>query len=74
LICATTTSVCSSRRKGLDQGGLAGADLAGDHHEPVGEPDRRFHVRLGARMLLAQIQELRVRAQAERQLMKFEEF
>ncbi len=58
----------------LDQGGLAGADFARDDHEAVGEPDGRLHVRLGARMLFAQVEELRVRAQAERQFMQFEEF
>ena len=56
-------------QEGFDQCGLAGADFTGDHHETVGEPNRRLHVRLGARMLLAQVQELRVRAQAERQFM-----
>ena len=61
-------------QKGLDQRGLARADLAGDHHEAIGEPDRRFHVRFGARMLLAEIQELRIRAQPERQFVQFEEF
>ncbi len=56
----------------LDQGGLAGADFAGYHHETVGKPDRRFHVRFGARMLFAQVQKLRVRTQAKRQFVEFE--
>jgi hypothetical protein len=73
LICATTASVCNSRKK-VSINGLAGADFAGDHHETIVEPNRRLHVRLGARMLLAQVQELRVRAQPERQFMQFEEF
>jgi hypothetical protein len=54
--------------EGLDQRGLARADLAGDHHEAVREPDRRLHVRLGARMVLRQIQERGIRRQPERQL------
>src|SRR5450759_3824264 len=58
----------------FDQRGFAGTDFARDHHEPVGEPDRRLHVRFGARVLFAEIKELRVRAQAERQLAEFEEF
>ncbi len=58
----------------LDQGGLARTDLARDHHEAIGEPDGRLHVRLGACMLLAEIQELRVRTQAEGELMQFEQF
>src|SRR5258708_585915 len=61
-------------QESLDQGGLAGADFTGYHDETVGKPDRRLHVRLGARVLLAQVQELRVRTQAERQFMEFEEF
>ncbi len=60
--------------EGLDQGGLARADLAGDHHEAVGEPDRRLHVRLGARMVLRQVQELRVRSQPEGQFVQLEQF
>ena len=57
----------------LDQRGLAGADLAADDDETVGEPDRRLHVGLGARMLLAQVQECRIRAQPERQFCKPEQ-
>ena len=72
LICAITTSDLDFLQEGFDQGGLAGADLAGDHDEAVGEPDRRLHVRLGAGVLLGQIQELRVRTQSERQLLQFE--
>jgi hypothetical protein len=60
--------------EGLDQCGLAGADLPCDHDEAVRKPNRRLHVRLGSRVLLAQIQELRVRAQPERQFMEIEEF
>ena len=37
----------------LDQRGLTGADVAGDHDEAVGEPDGGLHVRLGARVLFA---------------------
>jgi len=48
--------------KGLDERGFARADLAGDHHEAVREPDGRLHVRLGAGVLLGEVQELRVRA------------
>ena len=60
--------------EGLDQRGFARADLAGDHHEAVGEPDGRLHVRLGACMLFRQVQELRVRAEPERQFLEFEGF
>jgi hypothetical protein len=60
-------------QEGLDQRGLARADLAGDHHEPVGEPDGRLHVRLGARMVLRQVQELRVRAEPEGQFSQLEQ-
>ena len=60
--------------EGLDQGRLARTDFPGDHDETVGEPDRRFHVRLRARVLFAQIEKLRIRAQAERQLGQFKEF
>ena len=56
-------------QEGLDERGLAGADLAGDDDEAIGEPDGRLHVRLGARMGLRQVQELRVRAEPERQLL-----
>jgi hypothetical protein len=59
-------------QESFDQGGFAGADIPGDHDETVGEPDGRFHVSFGARVLLAQVQELRVRAQAEGQFMEFE--
>src|SRR5690606_13491623 len=55
--------------KGFDQGRLARADLARNDDEAVREPDRRFHVRFGARMVLRQIQECRVRGQPERQLL-----
>ena len=61
-------------QEGLEQGRLAGSDLARDDHEPVGEPDRRFHVRLGARMVLRQVEECRVRAQPERQFRQLEMF
>ena len=61
-------------QEGLDQRGLAGADLAGDHDEAVREPDRRLHVRLGARVDLAQVQERRVRAEPERQFPELEMF
>jgi hypothetical protein len=61
-------------QEGLEQRRLAGADLAGDDDEAVGEPDRRLHVRLGARMVLRQVQERRVRAQPERQLVQLEVF
>ena len=60
--------------EGFDQRGLARADLACDHHEAVGEPDGRLHVRLGAGVLLRQVQELGVRAQPERQLLELEGF
>ena len=56
----------------LDEGGLAGADFAGDHHEAIREPDGGFHVRLGARMHARQVQELRVGAEPERQFLEFE--
>ena len=59
-------------QEAFDERGLARADLAGDDDEAVGEPDGRLHVRLGARMGPGQVQELRVRAQAERQLAQFE--
>ena len=61
-------------QEGLEQRRLAGADLAGDHDEAVGEPDRRLHVRLGARMVFRQVQECRVRAQPERQFGQLEMF
>jgi hypothetical protein len=57
----------------LDQRRLAGADVARDDDESVGEPDRRLHVRLGAGVLLAREQELRVRRQAERRLNEFKQ-
>ncbi|MFO1409517.1 MAG: hypothetical protein U1F06_03965 [Steroidobacteraceae bacterium] len=60
-------------QEGLDQRGLAGADFPGDHDEAVGEPDGRLHVRLGARVALAEVQELRVRAQPEGQFAQLEE-
>ena len=60
--------------EGFDQRGLARTDLPGDHHEAVGEPDGRLHVRLGAGVLLRQVQELGVRAQPERQLLELEGF
>ncbi len=60
-------------QEGFDQRGLARADFPGDDDEAVGEPDGRLHVRLGARMVLAQVQELRVRTEAERQLVELEE-
>ncbi len=59
-------------QEGLDQGRLARANLACDHHEAVGEPDGRLHVRLGAGVLLGQIQELGIRAQPEGKLLEFE--
>jgi hypothetical protein len=61
-------------QESLDQRGLACADLTRDHDETVGEPDGRFHVRLGAGMLFAEVQELRVRTEPERELMQFEKF
>ncbi len=58
----------------LDQRRLARADFAGDHHEAVREPDGRFHVRLRTGVDLAQVEEGRVRAEAERQVGELEVF
>jgi hypothetical protein len=60
-------------QEGLDQRRLAGTDLARDDHEAVGEPDRRFHVRLGTRMVLRQVEELGIRAEPERKFTKSEQ-
>jgi hypothetical protein len=59
-------------QEGLYQGRLAGPDLPGNHDEAVGEPDRGFHVRLGAGMVFRQVQEFRVRAEPERQILELE--
>src|SRR6185503_12357345 len=61
------------REEALNQRGLAGADLARNHDETVGEPDRRLHVRLGACVLLAGEQELRIGSQPKRRFLEFEE-
>ena len=61
-------------QEGLEERRLAGTDLARDHDEAVGEPDRRLHVRLGARMVLGQVEERRIRAEPERQLIQLEVF
>ena len=58
----------------FDQRGLARADLARNHDEAVREPDRRLHVRLGAGVDLARIQERRVRAEPEREFLELEVF
>ncbi len=61
-------------QEGFDQSRFTRTDLTGDHDEAVREPDGRFHVRLGAGVLLRQVQELRVRAQSKRQFFEFERF
>ena len=61
-------------QKGLQQRRLARTDLAGDDDETVGEPDRRFHVGLGARVLLAPVDELRIGRQSEGLLVQLEMF
>ena len=58
----------------LDQSRFARADFAGDHDEAVREPDRRFHVCLGTRVVLRQIQERGIRRQSERKLVQLEQF
>ena len=60
--------------EGLDQCGLAGADLTGNDDEAIGEPDGRFHVRLGAGVLFRQVQKLRIGAESKRQFFEFEGF
>ena len=61
-------------QEGLEQRRLAGADLARDDDEAVREPDRRLHVRLGARMVFREVKERRIRAQPERQFGQVEVF
>jgi hypothetical protein len=58
----------------LDQRGLAGTDLSRNDDEAIREPDGRFHVRLGACMVLAQVKEGGIRTEAERQILEFEQF
>ena len=58
----------------LQQRRLPGSDLTRDYDESVGEPDRGFHVRLGASVLLAPVDEFRVRRQSERLLGQSEMF
>jgi hypothetical protein len=45
----------------LQQRRLARTDLTGEDHETVGQPDRRLHVSLGARVLLAPIEIVGIR-------------
>ena len=60
------------RQKGLQQRRLAGTDLARNDHEAVSKPDRRLHVRLGPRVLLAPVHELGVGGQPERLFLELE--
>ncbi len=58
----------------IEHGGLAGADLARDHDEAVVVHQREAHVGHGARVLVRQVKESRVRREVERPTRQVEEF
>jgi hypothetical protein len=58
--------------KRLQHCGFSRSDFTGYDHKAIGQPDRRFHVRLGTGVLFAPVDKLRIRCQPERLLIEIE--